>query len=263
MKEFLWSFYFPTSRRESSYLLRSIEIIEESGVIPRLDYTTIGPGENFENRLNEIKTIKIENRLEWLNKTLETEESFFLNSGYKNKEALVELTVSSSFIEFRECLESSCVFNLRMNLTFTSQVYNQIINKISKNLIMHWGEISFSKTKTNLVHQIVRPHEKNRNPEYGLPIVKIPQFLNGPDIPFFIGWINYWSENTVEIVEFNQAKDSDLFYKIQHTDNGGIILQLTEEPLDLEIPEHLAALKKVYERFPKVGGRDTPFHYLK
>ncbi|MDQ3109858.1 MAG: DUF5953 family protein [Bacteroidota bacterium] len=29
------------------------------------------------------------------------------------------------------------------------------------------------------------------------------------------------------------------------------------------MPAHLEALKNAYERFPKVGGRDTPFDYLK
>jgi len=36
------------------------------------------------------------------------------------------------------------------------------------------------------------------------------------------------------------------------------VVRLTEEPLDLDTPAHLAALLRVYERFPEIGGRVIP-----
>jgi hypothetical protein len=36
------------------------------------------------------------------------------------------------------------------------------------------------------------------------------------------------------------------------------VVQLTEAPLDLDNPTHLDALKRAYERFPVIGGRDSP-----
>jgi hypothetical protein len=35
-------------------------------------------------------------------------------------------------------------------------------------------------------------------------------------------------------------------------------LEHTEAPLDLDNPAHLDALKRAYERFPVIGGRDSP-----
>ncbi|WP_224249066.1 DUF5953 family protein [Hyalangium gracile] len=34
--------------------------------------------------------------------------------------------------------------------------------------------------------------------------------------------------------------------------------RLTDTPLDLDNPAHLAALLRAYERFPEIGGRVTP-----
>ncbi|AEI62836.1 hypothetical protein LILAB_04575 [Corallococcus macrosporus] len=35
-------------------------------------------------------------------------------------------------------------------------------------------------------------------------------------------------------------------------------MRLTDAPLDYDNPEHLDALKRAYERFPKIGGRSSP-----
>jgi hypothetical protein len=35
-------------------------------------------------------------------------------------------------------------------------------------------------------------------------------------------------------------------------------VQLTDEPLDLDNPTHLDALKQAYKRFPEIGGRSAP-----
>jgi hypothetical protein len=35
-------------------------------------------------------------------------------------------------------------------------------------------------------------------------------------------------------------------------------VQLTDAPLDLDHPDHLAALLLAYVRFPEIGGRSAP-----
>ncbi|HYO54362.1 DUF5953 family protein [Archangium sp.] len=39
---------------------------------------------------------------------------------------------------------------------------------------------------------------------------------------------------------------------------GGWVVRLTDAPLDLDNPAHLDALRRAYERLPKIGGRSSP-----
>jgi hypothetical protein len=46
--------------------------------------------------------------------------------------------------------------------------------------------------------------------------------------------------------------------RARRTPSGGWVVKLTDAPLDDDNPAHLDALKWAYERFPKIGGRDSP-----
>ncbi|KFE66321.1 hypothetical protein DB31_0794 [Hyalangium minutum] len=54
------------------------------------------------------------------------------------------------------------------------------------------------------------------------------------------------------------ARDAELLTRARRTPSGGWVVQLTDAPLDLDNPAHLDALKRAYERFPAIGGRDSP-----
>ncbi len=54
------------------------------------------------------------------------------------------------------------------------------------------------------------------------------------------------------------ARDADLPSRSRRTATGGWVVRLTDAPLDLDNSAHLDALKRAYERFPKIGGRSTP-----
>jgi len=89
-----------------------------------------------------------------------------------------------------------------------------------------------------------------------LPALKLPSQIGSPDIPSYLGWLNYWSAATAQTLGFpDPARDAELLTRSRRTATGGWIVQLTEAPLDLDNPLHLGALAQAYERFPEVGGR--------
>ena len=99
------------------------------------------------------------------------------------------------------------------------------------------------------------PHDTAFEAPYGLPI--FPGGIDLPReafIPYRFTWINYWSEETAAYMDWSDDKAS-LFYKTERTQNGGLMLQLTEQPTTMERVEHQDALRNAYLAFPKVGGR--------
>jgi Family of unknown function (DUF5953) len=93
----------------------------------------------------------------------------------------------------------------------------------------------------------------------GLPTLNLPQKLPSPEIPSFLGWLNYWSAAAAKAIGFPApALDGELLTRARRTASGGWVVQLTDAPLDLDNPAHLDALKRAYERFPQIGGRDSP-----
>jgi hypothetical protein len=114
-----------------------------------------------------------------------------------------------------------------------------------------WGHA----TPFNAGVDIVSQHPPRR----GLPQLKVTSALRSPEIPHQLGWLCYWSAASARIIGFpDPARDAELLSRSRRTASGGWVVQLTDEPLDLDRPEHLDALKRTYERFPEIGGRSTP-----
>ena len=97
------------------------------------------------------------------------------------------------------------------------------------------------------------------SPRRGLPAPKLFEHIRSPEIPYYLGWLNYWSDAAAEAIGFpDPARDAELLSRSRRTATGGWVVQLTDAPLDLDNPAHLDALKWAYERFPEIGGRSTP-----
>jgi hypothetical protein len=97
------------------------------------------------------------------------------------------------------------------------------------------------------------------SPPRGLPALKLPEDIPSPEIPHYLGWLNYWSAAAARAIGFpDPARDAELLSRARRTATGGWIVRLTDEPLDLDRHEHLDTLLRVYERFPEIGGRSTP-----
>ncbi|RKI73115.1 hypothetical protein D7X55_06110 [Corallococcus sp. AB049A] len=94
------------------------------------------------------------------------------------------------------------------------------------------------------------------NPRRGLPLLKHPDKLRAPEVPYHLGWLNYWSDATARLLGFPDAtRDAELLTRSRRTTSGGWLVQLTDTPLDLDAPAHLDTLLRAYARFPGIGGR--------
>ena len=104
-------------------------------------------------------------------------------------------------------------------------------------------------------HSVRQPHV----PPRGLPTIKLSEEIRSPEIPHHLGWLNYWSAAAAQAIDFpDPARDAELLSRARRTATGGWVVRLTNEPLDLDNPAHLDALKRAYERFPEIGGRVAP-----
>ena len=90
-------------------------------------------------------------------------------------------------------------------------------------------------------------------------MINPPEESRSPEIPHYLGWLNYWSAAAAQAIGFpDPARDAELLSRARRTATGGWVVQLTDAPLDLDNPAHLDALKRAYERFPEIGGRSAP-----
>ena len=96
-------------------------------------------------------------------------------------------------------------------------------------------------------------------PPHGLPALKLFEDIDAPELPYYLGWLNYWSAATARLLGFpDPARDAELLSRARRTATGGWVVPLTEAPLDFNNPTHVEALLRAYERFPEVGGRSAP-----
>ena len=121
-----------------------------------------------------------------------------------------------------------------------------------------WGHASEGSFGVEISEQLRRDSDSPRLSPRRLPMLEMPEHLRSPAIPQYLGWLNYWSEAAAQAIGFpDAARDSELLSRSRCTPSGGWVVQLTEAPLDYGNPEHIEALRRAYERFPAIGGRDS------
>ena len=122
-----------------------------------------------------------------------------------------------------------------------------------------WGHATPDAAALDIAYQTAPTLEGPPSPRRGLPALKLFEHIRSPEIPYFLGWLNYWSPAAARAIGFpDPARDAELLSRSRRTAAGGWVVQLTDTPLDLDNPAHLDALKRAYERFPKIGGRSAP-----
>ncbi|RKH36371.1 hypothetical protein D7Y13_02270 [Corallococcus praedator] len=122
-----------------------------------------------------------------------------------------------------------------------------------------WGHATPSGYGGIVAQQFRQPGDELHVRPHGLPSLKLPWDRSTPEIPHFLGWLNYWSAAAAQAIGFpDPTRDTDLLSRARRTASGGWVVQLTDAPLDLDNPAHLDALKRAYERFPEIGGRAEP-----
>lgn len=88
---------------------------------------------------------------------------------------------------------------------------------------------------------------------YGLPPLVRSEELVSDAVPGFIGWFNYWSNESLRLLGVDDVANLEPhFYRVQRT-RRGVALMLTKDVLDLEVPDHVRVLKSAYEAVSGVG----------
>jgi hypothetical protein len=134
-----------------------------------------------------------------------------------------------------------------------------VLEAVAEGARAFWGRVLPAGVAVTVSEQFRHPGKDSHVPPKGLPSLKLPWELPGPEIPHYLGWLNYWSAAAARAIGFpDPARDAELLSRSRRTATGGWVVRLTEAPLDLDNPAHLDALKRAYERFPEIGGRSTP-----
>jgi len=148
--------------------------------------------------------------------------------------------------------------DLPLDATVAAAASN-VLEGVAEGARAFWGHSSSEGYGSEVAQQMRRSaHGPERSPR-GLPMLNPPEKIRSPEIPYYLGWLNYWSDAAAEAIGFpDPARDADLLSRSRRTATGGWVVQLTDTPLDLGNPAHLDALLRAYERFPEIGGRSAP-----
>ncbi len=86
-----------------------------------------------------------------------------------------------------------------------------------------------------------------------------PFFGRHPTWPARIGWVNCWHPEICEELGFpDPQKDARILPLCRQLPTGHWCVRLTEDPLDLDRPDHVKAIAWAYARFEKIGIRIKP-----
>ena len=134
-----------------------------------------------------------------------------------------------------------------------------VLEAVAEGVRAFWGQATPDGAAGDIAEQIAPTLDGPPSPPRGLPALKLFEHIRSPEIPYYLGWLNYWSTAAAKAIGFpDPARDSELLSRARRTASGGWVVQLTDAPLDLDDPAHLDALKRTYERFPEIGGRAAP-----
>jgi hypothetical protein len=135
----------------------------------------------------------------------------------------------------------------------------KMLEHVAEGVRAWWGLMAPAPVMDVIADQTGPKLHGPEKPPLGLPALKLPWNIRSPEIPRHLGWLNYWSAAAAEVIGFpDPVLDAELLSQARRTTTGGWVIRLTETPLDLHNPAHLDALKRAYERFPRVGGREKP-----
>jgi hypothetical protein len=131
-----------------------------------------------------------------------------------------------------------------------------VLEGVAEGARAFWGHATPNGAALDVAEQISPTLAGPPSPPRGLPALKLFKDIRAPEIPYYLGWLNYWSAAAARAIGFpDPARDADLLERARRTATGGWIVRLTDAPLDLDNRAHLDALLRAYERFPEIGGR--------
>jgi len=135
----------------------------------------------------------------------------------------------------------------------------ELLERVAEGTGAFWGHATPDDAALDIAYQTAPTLEGPPSPRRGLPALKLLEQIRAPEIPYYLGWLNYWSAAAARAIGFpDPARDANLLSRARRTASGGWVVPLTGAPLDLDNPAHLDALLRAYERFPEIGGRSAP-----
>ncbi|RKG81206.1 hypothetical protein D7W79_06110 [Corallococcus exercitus] len=172
------------------------------------------------------------------------------------------ITIYGLQIPARQAPGGQPLFDVHAELPLDAAVITaaaDVLGSVAESARAFWGHATPASAGVEIARQTRDPVHKPGVPPRGLPALKLPAKSRSPEIPHRLGWLNYWSAAAAQAIGFPEpTRDAELLTRARRTASGGWIVQLTDAPLDLDIPAHLDALMRTYERFPKIGGRAAP-----
>jgi hypothetical protein len=133
-----------------------------------------------------------------------------------------------------------------------------VLEYVAEGTRAFWGRATPNGAALDIAKQTAPTQEGPPSPPRGLPALKLFEDIPAPEIPYYLGWLNYWSPAAAQAIGFpDPARDAELLSRARRTASGGWIVQLTDAPLDYDNSAHLDALMRAYERFPEIGGRSA------
>lgn len=252
-KQLLFKIYCSHEKEILGDFVEGIELLEQLFPPIELRYIT-----NPDNTLTKFKNIKNE----LLNAYQLGDDSIcILHSDYKTNDR-IHLT-ASVFLDFYETVIKNSPpppahATIRAYLQ-TPQTPKYI--EYGYQILEKWAKLSncFTAEAYTTAETMVCSKQYNSTPD-NPPPYNLPALPNGPGtkqnvlIPLCFSWINYWSAEAAEYMDWSNDKAA-LFYRCERTQNGGLMLQLTKQPPNMELTEHQDILRNAYLAFPKVGGR--------
>lgn len=217
------------------------------------------PGLRLDWHLTEAEEIQpVSKRDAWLDQTAVEGELFTLCNG--DESHLV--TLSGWDRAGHLCPGNEPLFEIRAELPLDASgiaMAARVLEAVSDSAQAWWGRMLTTSTVVELSRQVRRRWQDAPEPPRGLPVLEPMELTPTPVVPHHLGWVNYWSAATVQRLGFPDAsRDAELLTRSRGTALGGWLVKLTDTPLDLDDPAHLAALLRAYARFPAIGGR-APF----
>ena len=90
-----------------------------------------------------------------------------------------------------------------------------------------WGHATPSGYGWVVAQQFRHPGDEQHVPPHGLPALELPWNRSKPEIPHFLGWLNYWSAAAARALGFpDPSRDAELFSQARRTATGGWVVRL-------------------------------------
>ncbi|AKF83301.1 hypothetical protein MFUL124B02_34010 [Myxococcus fulvus 124B02] len=194
-------------------------------------------------------------RDEWLSEATKEEPLPFLCNGDEGHPVMISGRQKSA----RLSPGGQPLFEVHANLPLDvagTQAAADVLEAVAEGAQAYWGHASPDDYGLEISEQYRRSPDGPERSRRGLPMLLLPWHLRAPELPHYLGWVNYWSAATASMMGFPDPRhDAELLTRARRTTSGGWVVRLTDTPLDYDNPAHLETLLRTYERFPEIGGR--------